>query len=64
MVKYPIPVTVVKKMEEMETRLGEDFSWVWGLLPTCPERDEIMSHILQAKIKLHNYIEGVEKVDG
>jgi hypothetical protein len=55
MMKYP--PNAVKNMEEEYKRLDDSFSGIWGAMYRSPERDEILSHILQAKIKLNQLLE-------
>jgi hypothetical protein len=56
-----IPEYAVEKIQDEVEALDRSFSRVWGLLPKGQKRDEVMYHIVTAKLKLFSLLEENKK---
>lgn len=56
------PMDVLEKLAAERERLERSFSRIWGLLHPSQERDEVMLHILKAKMKIHAFIKEQEEL--
>jgi hypothetical protein len=60
MEKGHYPEYAIQELKKVNKRLEQEFQIVWGALSPSPERDAVMWHIMTARKKINEIVEGNE----
>ncbi len=56
-----IPKYALAKIKDSRERIDQEFTHIWGLLPSSEERDTVMFHLMSAKREITKWIKETEE---